>query len=198
MIPAARDAIVGPSANQGNRSVKRLVFCSSLMLSLAFGSVSLAQSTADADDEETAAMEMAGDQVAEYLAEVREILSLAERGEYGRFRARDRDALRNNGNRIIDLLTDRSGTDELSLHQKTELFNAQKSFEAIVQHQRENAVVCRQVAKTGTRITSTQCASVATIERERRNARETADQIIRQPSCVSHFGGGEAMEGGSC
>ncbi|NZA28286.1 hypothetical protein H0E84_18075 [Luteimonas sp. SJ-92] len=161
------------------------------MLPLLLGNATLAQPAPAADEAEAVEIEMAGDQVAEYLDQVREILALAERGEYGRFRARDRDALRNNGEKIIALLTDRSGTDELSLHQKTELHNAQQSFEAIVQHQRENAVVCRQVPKTGTRITSTQCSSVATIERERLRARETADQIIRQPSCISG-------EGGSC
>lgn len=152
--------------------------------------VAFAQSPpVDVESLATAEAEKIGVEVESYLDDIKRAISLAERGEFGRFKRADLNELRRNGARIRELLTGRSDARELSVHHRVELYNAQSAFNALLQHQRKTAMVCEQVARPGSRVASTRCMTVEQRERERLSARETAEQIIRQPSCVSGEGG---------
>lgn len=128
-----------------------------------------------------------------FIEEREEIMRLVNAGEYGRIPRRDMVTLRDSMARMRELLRGRESAMELAPSQRVELFNAQEAFTAIIQHQRENALVCRRVQPTGSRIEVNQCMTVAEREERRRNDREVMRRMPR-PSCVP----GRGSDAGSC
>jgi len=123
--------------------------------------------------------------VEDYLQYLQRTLALAERGVLGRVSRGNMAALRRSSDQIEALLSGYSHTNELSPEQVVQLQSSHGEFIAIVRDYRENSLVCEQVSRPGTRLTTKRCMTVAERERARLAARDTADQIIRQPSCVS-------------
>lgn len=134
------------------------------------------------------------EQVEAYLAEVEDIQQGVSRGDYGKLPDADIGRLQGAASTIHQMLDGRSGTQELASSEKMDLYNAQQTFESIIQRQRDTAKVCRRGAKTGTKIATTQCYTVAELERQRRAAQQTANEYMRRPTCTMGPGG----SGGNC
>lgn len=128
-----------------------------------------------------------------YLAERERLMAQVEAGELGRISRRNRNELVDAWSAIQRLLARIETFDQLDPAKRPEFYAAQSRFTAIIRHQREHGLVCREVAPTGTRIPRLVCERVADREARRLRDKEAVDALQR-PTCVPGTGGA----GGSC
>jgi len=131
--------------------------------------------------------------VATYLAEREAMMAQVEAGQLGRISRRNRNELTDAWATIRRLLAGIESFDQLDPAKRPEFYAAQSRFSAIVAHQREHGLVCREVAPTGTRIPRLVCERVADREARRLRNKEAVDALQR-PTCVPGQGG----SGGNC
>jgi len=131
--------------------------------------------------------------VASYLAERAALMAQVEAGQLGRISRRNRNELNDAWATIRRLLEGIEGFDQLDPAKRPEFYAAQSRFSAIVAHQREHGLICREVAPTGTRIPRLVCERVADREARRLRNKEAVDALQR-PTCVPGQGG----SGGNC
>jgi len=126
--------------------------------------------------------------VAAYLAEREVVMAQVEAGELGRISRRNRNELNDAWATIRRLLSGIEAFDQIDPAKRSEFYAAQSRFSAIVAHQREHGLVCREVAPTGTRIPRLVCERVAEREARRLRSKEAVDALQR-PTCVPGQGG---------
>lgn len=128
-----------------------------------------------------------------YLAEREALMVQVNAGELGRISRRNRNELSDAWATLQRLLTGLERFDQLDPAKRVELYAAQSRFTAIINHQREHGLICREVAPTGTRIPRLVCERVADRDARRLRDKEATDALQR-PTCVPGQGG----SGGSC
>lgn len=131
--------------------------------------------------------ESIGADVEAHLADIEETLARARRGDLGRMRRSVQDNLRDLGNQITAMLQGHNDARSLTSEQQHELDTAQKAFDAIVENQGDS-MVCEQVARIGTRMTSARCMTVTEWDIARRNSREATEQMHRNTGCIEGAG----------
>ncbi|MCZ8061571.1 hypothetical protein [Silanimonas sp.] len=127
--------------------------------------------------------------VEDYLAQRREIMLQVNAGDLGRLSRARRNELEDSWSTLRRLLDGKRSIADLSTPQRIEFFNAQSTFTAIIERQRENGLICRDDAPTGSRIPQVVCERVRDREARRGRAREAVDRL-QAPTCVQVNGVG--------
>ncbi len=128
------------------------------------------------------------DDVEDYLERTRDVLAGARAGDYGRINKRDLERVAKEQQSIEDLLGGRTGELKLTVDEQIQLANAQESINAIVLSDDKSRMVCKRIAAIGTRLTKTECLSVAERERRAEKARDVLK--IADGYCVAGEGNG--------
>ncbi|MDZ4348765.1 MAG: hypothetical protein U1A22_04445 [Xanthomonadaceae bacterium] len=122
------------------------------------------------------------DDVTEYLERTRAVIASAHAGDYGKLRKPDLNRIDAAQKAIEKLLEGRDGAIELTLEEQIELANAQAALNAVIRADEKNRRVCKQVQTIGTRISTTECMTVAQREQlaelARRNIRKAEEFCI--------------------
>ena len=120
----------------------------------------------------------------QYLADIDNDLALAKNGEYGRLKRGSGDQLQAARDRIADLLEGHATANALSPENRIAIFDAHTLISSILNNQDKNRVVCRKIAKTGSRLTiASECLTIAEREARAQAMRENTDAIQRM-DCV--------------
>lgn len=151
-----------------------------LLLSLVAAFPLAAQEARDAE-EATAKIRNAKD----YLRDMRTSVELAKQGEYGKLTDKDRAQLDDNYDTLKDLLGDVETPLELPLDDRIAVYNAQEAIVGILERHPKDTMICRRKKSTGTRISSTECLTIAQREARTRASREAADYLAKPNPCVS-------------
>ncbi len=112
------------------------------------------------------------DDVNEYIARTRDVVLRARAGDYGRIKKVDMERVAKEQQSIEDLLGGRTGELTLTVDEQIQLANAQESINAIILSDDKSRMVCKRIAAIGTRLTKTECLSVAERERRAEKARD--------------------------
>jgi hypothetical protein len=143
---------------------------------LAIASVSFAGSaTAGSIDEQAnsvsaradAQVEKISADLAKYIGEIDRAIAMAKSGGYGKLERGSEARLAEARQTIGELLKDVRDPRDLPPDQRIALFNAHETIESVINKQDKNRVVCTRERKTGSRVATTECLTVA--EREERN-----------------------------
>jgi hypothetical protein len=105
--------------------------------------------------------------LAKYIGEIDRAIAMAKAGGYGKLERGSEARLRDAREVIGDLLKDVRDPRELPPDQRIALFNAHQTIESVINKQDKSRVVCTRERKTGSRVATTECLTVA--EREERN-----------------------------
>lgn len=127
--------------------------------------------------------------VEDYLDQRREIMLLVNAGDLGRLSRSRRNELEAAWSTLRRLLANKASIAELTPPQRIEFFNAQSTFTSIIERQRENGLICREDAPTGSRIPQVVCERVRDVEARRGSAKEAVDRL-QGPTCVASGGVG--------
>jgi hypothetical protein len=142
---------------------------------LAIASVSFAGSAAAGSIDEQAnsvsaradaQVEKISADLANYIGEIDRAIAMAKAGGYGKLERGSEARLRDARQTIGDLLKDVRDPRELPPDQRIALFNAHETIESVIKKQDKGRVVCTRERKTGSRVATTECLTVA--EREER------------------------------
>jgi hypothetical protein len=130
------------------------------------------------------------EKVSRILSQQREIRQQAESstGAYARF---DRSALQRieaAQGRVFTLLDGVTDVDQMTPHQRIELFNALEEVKAVIESNEDDRQECWRERKLGSMRHITRCATVA----ERRQARDGGRAWLGDPSVCIPVGGGPA------
>lgn len=121
----------------------------------------------------------------DYLRDMRESVTLAKKGEYGKISQKERSKLDDSYDRLKDLLADVETPLELSLDDRLAVYNAQQAIVAILERNPKDTMICKRKSSTGTRIPTTECLTIAQREARTRASREAADYLAKPNACVS-------------
>jgi hypothetical protein len=105
--------------------------------------------------------------LAKYIGEIDRAIALAKSGGYGKLERGSEARLAAARKTIGDLLRDVRDPRDLPPEQRIALFNAHQTIESVINKQDKSRVVCTRERKTGSRVATTECLTVA--EREERN-----------------------------
>lgn len=162
-----------------------LVLCCSLMLSaVATARVAshgeLASVTARADAHAAGIAD-----ARTYLAEIDEAIRLARAGQYGYLGRSEHRRLDAAQRRIHHLLEGRASALDLDAQERVGLYNAQELVRAVLRSDDKDRIVCRRETRTGSRIPTTECLTVAEREQRAEIARQSVHRMTRDMCFVS-------------
>ena len=138
---------------------------------LAFASAGFASANVGEDANTIAAradaqVEKISSNLAKYIGEIDRAIAMAKEGGYGKLERGSERRLADARKEIGDILKNVSDPRDLPTDQRIALFNAHQVIESTINKQDKSRVVCTRERKTGSRVATTECLTVA--EREER------------------------------
>lgn len=124
---------------------------------------------------------------AKFVSEVDTSVEMARNGGYGKLPRGSVKRLEQAQEAINDLLDGHASARELPPQERVALYNAQETITSILRNDDKNRVICKREAATGSRLTKTECMTVA--QREAR-ARASAEMTSRTQRGVIYPGEG--------
>jgi hypothetical protein len=122
--------------------------------------------------------------LAKYIGEIDRAIAMAKAGGYGKLERGSEARLRDARQVIGDLLKDVRDPRELSPDQRVALFNAHETIESVINKQDKSRVVCTRERKTGSRVATTECLTVAERE-ERARISQAMTHDTQRETCVA-------------
>ncbi|MCW8807435.1 MAG: hypothetical protein OQK79_04875 [Rhodanobacter sp.] len=133
------------------------------------------------------------DDVKAYLDRTRDVIALARSGGYGPIKTSDLDRAVAAQAQIEMLLGNRSDANGLTGDQKRELANAQETINSIVRADDKNRIVCTRALRTGSRLPTRECMTVAQREARAASARKATDELQRSLGCERDHASGQCL-----
>lgn len=112
-----------------------------------------------------------------FVEEIDLALDVAQEGGYGRLKRGAMPRLESARDRIADLLEGHDNAMELSPEERIELYNAQELITSILKNDDKDRVVCRKEVRTGSRVPTTECLTIAQLEERTRASRYTTNKM---------------------
>lgn len=116
---------------------------------------------------------------AKFLSEVENSVEMARNGDYGRLPGGSVKRLEAAQATIIDLLEGHASARELPPAERIALYNAQELITATLRNNDKNRTICKREPTTGSRLTKTECLTVAQREARAKASSEAAARAQR-------------------
>jgi hypothetical protein len=120
------------------------------------------------------------------------VVELAEKGKYGRLSRTRINMLTEARNRIIALADEHETFEQMDAREQGVFVHARERLNRLTQADNKRRMVCKRVARIGTRVTDAECLTVEQREARADGSAERTDMIQRS-GCL---GGGPACSGG--
>lgn len=160
--------------------MRRLLLCGLVTLALAGHGPALASSNAQVDSAgNTLSTEPATD-VAAYLANIDRMLGLAFSGQYGTLKPGSTQKLEAARERIQEALGSHTTLGSLPADDRMVLQNEEDAISAILRNREKDRMVCKRLLKTGSRMSTTECMTVAQREARAASAAESTSMVQRE------------------
>lgn len=115
----------------------------------------------------------------EFVHEIDRSVQLARAGDYGRMRRGDITRMDKARDVIAELLEGHANALELKPDERVELYNAQEVLTATIRSDEPDRIVCKREAVTGSRLSKTECMTVAEREERALSAQDVTDRQQR-------------------
>lgn len=159
-------------------------FLTCAVLALAFTSLGAAASSEDQlDAASTNVAPQAETEVQAYLANIDRMLALAFSGQYGTLKRGSTEKLESARERLEVLLGSRTTIGTLPADDMMALQNIEDNISSILRSKEKDRMVCKRLLKTGSRVSTTECLTVAEREARAASAAESTSMVQRE-KCI--------------
>ena len=159
--------------------MRLFIACSLLSLSLtSFGPAAAAQSEQQAARSDLRTSAETESQA--YLAKIDHTLEMAAAGQYGTLKRGSAEKLQVERDRIANVLAVRATVAELTPEEALTIENAEDGITAILRSREKERMVCTREVKTGTRLATRECMTVAQREARANSASEATGKVQRE------------------
>jgi hypothetical protein len=116
----------------------------------------------------------------DFIFEIDDALDMARDGQYGRLTRGELTRITTARDTIARLLEGHDNAMELPPQERIELYNAQELITATINNDDKSRIVCLREARLGSRLSTTECLTVAEREIRRNAAYDSVDKQQRQ------------------
>lgn len=165
--------------------MRHLLLCGlvTLVVALAGHGPALASGSGQVDPPGNTVRTESGAEVAAYLANIDRMLGLAFSGQYGTLKPGSTQKLEAARERIQEVLGSRTTLGSLPADERMVLQNEEDAISAILRNREKDRMVCKRLLKTGSRMATTECMTVAQREARAASAAESTSMVQRE-KCV--------------